>query len=149
MRLRRCTALIAFTLLVLCATDAFAASPVFATLGPRGAQRGTEFELIVGGDRLHDAQELVAYLPGLTASKPEVVSPQQIKFKLKLAPDAPLGQHPLRVRTASGLSDIRTFEVGTFPVVDEKEPTNDYAQPQKIDLSSAKAVTVAGVVENE
>ena len=122
MRASRFTAPIAFTLLVLCATDAFAASPVLATLSPRGAQRGTEFELIVGGDRLHDAQELVTYLPGLTASKPEVVSPQQIKFKLKLAADAPLGRFGRAEELVGAaiylVSDAASYTTGETMIVD-------------------------------
>ena len=40
---------------------------------------------------------------------------------------------------------MRTFYVGALPVVDETEPNNDFAAPQKIPLN----VTVQGVVDNE
>src|SRR5205807_4597656 len=40
---------------------------------------------------------------------------------------------------------IRTFWVGALPVIEEKEPNNDFANPQKISLN----VTVHGVVDAE
>jgi hypothetical protein len=51
----------------------------------------------------------------------------------------------MRLRTASGISDLRTFYVGPFPMVDEKEPNNNFKEPQKLKMN----VTVAGVVANE
>ena len=51
---------------------------------------------------------------------------------------------PLRCsfRTASGISEMQNFYVGALPVVQEKEPNNDFKAPQQIDLN----VTVQGVV---
>ena len=55
--------------LVLCATltapQSRAATPTLAAVSPRGAQRGTDAELTLSGDRLSDAQELLLYAPGL------------------------------------------------------------------------------------
>src|SRR5207244_8260197 len=62
-----------------------------------------------------------------------------------IAADCRLGEHAMRVRTATGLSELRTFYVGALPNVEEKEPNSDFANPQKIDLN----VTVNGVVDNE
>src|SRR5262249_39205670 len=50
-----------------------------------------------------------------------------------------------RVRTAAGISTLRSFWVGALPCVDEKEPNNDFAKPQPIPLN----ITVHGVVDNE
>ena len=60
-------------------------------------------------------------------------------------PDCRLGEHAFRVRTATGICELRTFWVGALPVVDEKEPNSDFDKPQPIALN----VTVHGVVENE
>jgi hypothetical protein len=86
-------------------------------------------------------QEVVFYSPGLTVTKLEVVNAGQVKATVKIAPDARLGEHALRVRTATGVTELRTLWVGALPVVDEKEPNNDFAAPQKIPLN----VTVRGV----
>src|SRR5262249_28224961 len=83
--------------------------------------------------------------PGFTTTKLEVVNPTQVKATVKIAPDAALGEHALRVRTASGISELRTFWVGALPVVEEKEPNNEFTAPQKIDLN----VTVHGTITPE
>ena len=72
-------------------------------------------------------------------------NPAQLKVKLKLEPTARLGTHVVRVRTAGGISEAATLSVGQYPVVDEKEPNNDFAAPQKIALNTS----VHGVADNE
>ncbi|MEO6435418.1 MAG: pre-peptidase C-terminal domain-containing protein, partial [Tepidisphaeraceae bacterium] len=130
---------------LLLATTVRAASPVLTSVLPRGGQRGAEVELVFAGDRLADAQEVIFYTSGLSVKKLEAATPQQLKIKVAIASDAALGEHPLRVRTATGISELRTFWVGALPVVEEKEPNSDFAQPQKIELNT----TIAGVIDNE
>lgn len=121
------------------------ASPTLGAISPRGAQRGTEAELTFSGDRLSDAQELLLYSPGVTVSKLEVVNNNTVKAKLTLAPDCRLGEHHARLRTLTGVSELRTFYVGALPTLAEAEPNSEFDKPQKIPLN----VTVTGVVENE
>jgi hypothetical protein len=123
----------------------FAASPSLGSVQPRGAQRGTDANFVLNGGNLADAQEVVFYSPGFTVSKLEVVNAGQVKVAVKIAPDARLGEHGVRIRTATGVTDLRTFWVGPIPVVDEKEPNSDFAVPQKIAMN----VTVHGVADNE
>ena len=40
-----------------------------------------------------------------------------------------------RVRTASGISELRTFWVGALPVDEEKEPNSEIATAQKVPLN--------------
>ena len=122
-----------------------AASPSLGVITPRGGQRGTEVEFTFNGARLKDAQEILCYSPGFTVGKIEVVNDNVVKAKIKIAPDARLGQHSMRVRTASGISDLKTIFVGALPEVAEKEPNNDFKTPQKIPLN----VTVTGTIESE
>jgi hypothetical protein len=122
-----------------------AASPALNIITPRGAQRGTDATLFLNGGRLSDAKEILFYSPGLTVAKLEVVNDGQLKATVKIAPDCRLGEHALRVRTATGISELRTFYVGALPVIDEKEPNSEFDKPQKIPLN----VTVHGVIDNE
>ena len=110
----------------------------------RRAQRGTEAEITFNGARLADAQEIVLYSPGIEVKSMESAD-NVVKAKLAIAPDCRLGQHAVRVRTATGTSELRTFYVGALPEVKEVEPNSEFAQPQKI----AVGTTVNGVVENE
>ncbi len=124
---------------------AVASSPSLGGISPRGVQRGTEATLLFNGGRLADAQEILFYSPGLTPTKLEVVNDGQVKLTVQVAADCRLGEHAARVRTASGISELRTFYIGALPGHDEKEPNSDFATPQKIDLN----VTVTGVADNE
>jgi len=135
---------IAVALLPLFGSSAFAAFPQLANIRPAGGQRGTVVEFQLNGQRLADAQELLFYAPGfeVVELKAEAGS---VKAKVKIAPDCQLGEHAVRVRCATGVSELRTFYVGNLPEVAEKEPNSDFAAPQVIE----KNVTVTGFVNNE
>ena len=136
-----------FSICVLCVIcgDLLAASPVLSVIQPRGAQRGTEAVLTFSGGRLADAQEVLAYYPGIAVKKMEVVNDATLKVTATIAADCRLGEHAFRVRTATGVSELRTFWVGALPVVEEVEPNSDFDKPQPIPLN----VTVHGVVQTE
>lgn len=141
--------LFCFSLCTLCLCSELsslkAASPSLGGIQPRGAQRGTEAVVTFSGGRLADAQEILVYYPGITVKKLEVVNDGNVKATLAIAPDCRLGEHAFRVRTAGGISDLRTFWVGALPVIDEKEPNSEFDKPQPIALNS----TVHGVVDSE
>ena len=122
-----------------------AASPSLGAIQPRGAQRGTEAVVVFSGARLADAQEVLAYYPGITVKKLEVVNDAQLKVTFAIAADCRLGEHAFRVRTAGGVSDLRTFCVGAMPVVEEVEPNGEFEKPQPIALNT----TVHGIVQSE
>jgi hypothetical protein len=122
-----------------------AASPSLGAIQPRGAQRGTDAVLTFSGARLTDAQEVLIYYPGITVKKLEVVNDATLKVTVGITPDCRLGEHAFRVRTATGVSDVRTFWVGALPVVEEVEPNSDFDKPQPIPLN----VTVHGIVQSE
>lgn len=136
-----------FSLCALCALrgESPAVDPHLTAIQPRGAQRGTEAVVTFAGANLNDGPEVVAYYPGISVAKTEVVSRDALRVTFKIAPDCRLGEHAFRVRTAGGVSDLRTFWVGALPVVDEKEPNSQFDTPQPIPLNS----TVHGSVESE
>ncbi len=126
-------------------TSVFAASPSLGSIQPRGVQRGTDATVVLSGGNLADAQEAIFYSPGLTVTKLEVVNGNQVKLALKIAPDTRLGEHGLRVRTATGVTELRTLWIGALPIVDEKEPNSEFTAPQPIALNT----TVHGVANSE
>jgi hypothetical protein len=132
-----------FLLIVVPPTQA--AAPSVGAITPTGLQRGTEVEVTLNGTRLADAQQLLFYSPGLKVLELKAENDSAVKAKLAIAPDCRVGIHALRLRTASGISDLRTFTVGLLPEVKEQEPNNDFAAPQAVPLGC----TVSGVVENE
>lgn len=134
-----------FLILGLCVSTIHAASPSLGSITPRGVQRGIESVINLNGGNLADAQEVIFYQPGFTVTKLEVVNPALVKATVKVAPDARLGEYGVRVRTATGVTEMRTLWVGALPIVDEKEPNNDLASAQKIPLNT----TVHGIANNE
>jgi hypothetical protein len=137
--------LIAACLLVGLCGELFAASPLLYGIAPHGGQRGTEVIVNFNGARLTDAQEVMVYYPGITVKKLEVVNDAQVKITFLIAADCRLGEHLFRLRTASGLSDARTFWVGAMPTIDEKEPNTEFSSANPIPLN----VTVHGDIGNE
>lgn len=140
-----------------CPIAAMAASPALEIVVPRGAQRGTEVDVTFRGGRLTDAQEVLLYQPGITVSDLKVEG-GNVKAKFKIAADAKLGEHTLRLRTATGISELRNFFVGAYPEVaevtdkpaaDPKQPPvkvlSSFDKPQEIGLN----VTVTGLTELE
>jgi hypothetical protein len=123
----------------------WASAPELKSITPAGGQRGTELEVSFSGERLQDAEEIFCYETGIEIRRFNLITNTVVKAQMKIADGCGLGEHHLRVRTASGLSDLRTFVVGPFPVVAEMEPNNEPRNAQKIPLNT----TVEGVIKTE
>jgi hypothetical protein len=105
---------------------------------PRGGQRGTTVEVLLEGTYLDDPREIIFYRPGIRAVDFEVLPPHdpplglhgggkiqdRVRCKFVIAPDCPLGEHPLRLRTKNQLTNLTTFYVSPWPIVKEVEPAN-------------------------
>jgi hypothetical protein len=141
--MRRCVP--TFILLLFFQVNLQAASPSLGAIRPVGGQRGTELEITLSGARLGDAQEIIYYQPGITTVSLKKLDDNSVRAKIKIASDCVLGLHDVRVRTATGISELRTFSVGALKELDEKEPNNDFAAPQPIPMN----VTVNGIADNE
>jgi hypothetical protein len=113
-----------FFLLVLLAAPAFA-DPRYMVdyLLPRGGSRGATVAVDFHGYSLENPKEILFYQPGIRAAEfvPLAKPGDGFKVKFSIASDCPLGEHVLRVRTATALSDAVTFWVGPFPTVYESE----------------------------
>src|SRR5689334_5866430 len=90
-------------LIALAPAFAQAANPSLGSISPRGAQRGTEVEVMFGGARLTDAQEILFYYPGISVKQFEAKADNQVRTVLAIAPDCRIGIHAMRVRTATGI----------------------------------------------
>ena len=64
---------------------------------------------------------------------------------VKVLDNCRLGEHVAQVRTATGVSEYRTFYIGPYGPTEEKEPNSEFTAPQPITLNT----TVNGVVQNE
>ena len=120
-------------------------TPELNLIEPRGGQRGTELEIHFHGERLDGLQELLAYQPGIEVRSIAVENPKHASAKIFIKPDAPLGEHQLRIRTGGGVSYLRSFFVGQFPTVAEADPNDTPEQAQRIEPNT----TVQGVAKAE
>ncbi len=125
--------------------ELWAASPTLQRTVPPGITRGTEVDVFVEGARLDDAQEVLFYKPGIAVQSLTAESANRVKLHVAVAPDCPLGDVGLRVRTASGISNLITLSVGALPIVDEAEPNSKPEEAQAIPWN----VTIHGVILNE
>lgn len=142
-----CTGIFAIAFSLLLVDLVGAASPTLSYVRPRGGQRGTEVSLTFIGARLSDAVEILSYKKGFEF-KDIKANPKNANIctaTVKILPDCDLGEHTFQVRTKSGVSDYKTFWVGQFPEVAEKEPNSEFETPQAITLNQ----TVTGVIQNE
>ncbi|HET6246473.1 MAG TPA: pre-peptidase C-terminal domain-containing protein [Tepidisphaeraceae bacterium] len=142
-----CLFLMAFS----CCT--WANSPTLANIAPRGVQRGTETDVTLQGAHFEDAKELLVYSPGIAVSPLQAKGPGDLHAHLKIDANARVGEYCVRVRSETGISELRTLYVGPFPIIpmEEGKPDAkgkvyyDFDHPQEIPLN----VTVSGTVANE
>jgi hypothetical protein len=90
---------------------------------PRGGGRGATVEVTFHGTSLENPKEILFYQPGIQATDFVALPKPGEGFRVKfhIAPNCALGEHVLRVRTASALSDAVTFWVSRFPTEYEFE----------------------------
>jgi hypothetical protein len=101
--------------------------------------------VICYGSNLEDSAGLIFHDQGIALKKIEALDAGRARCILDIATDAPLGTHPIRVRTRSGLSNLVLFSVGNLNEIRETEPNNDPASAPTIELGT----TINGTVSNE
>ncbi len=121
--------------------------PIAQTVLPRGGQAGEKVAFTIRGNRLQDVQEIILYRPGLAVSELRNENAQAVAGYFEIAADAPLGEHPFRVRTKEGVSYLRTFWVMPLPSTEEastyhkkqkrhQEENDTFESPQRIELNT-------------
>jgi len=122
-------------LAILLASTALAEQNMIEYLTPRGGSRGTTVEVNFHGLQLKDPREALFYRTGIKAVNFQPKSPEDVKVRFEIAPDCPLGEHALRLRTATALSEVVTFWVSPFPQVTETEKKiGENDSPEKAQL---------------
>lgn len=125
---------------------ATAAEPRLDRAEPQGLRVGEELSVTFSGPRVGATpEELVFYESGIETVGLQSKNKNQVIAKVRLADDCSLGRHPVRLRTASGLSNLITLHVGVLESVAEAEPNNSIEKAQAIPLDR----TVHGVVKAE
>lgn len=130
---------------------------------PGGVKVGTTVEITVTGTDTEEPEKLLFAHPGLkgeyiappkevpdpkdpkkTVPAPKVNPAGPHKFKVTASADVPPGLYDLRFVGKWGVSNPRAFAVSDLNEVAEKEPNNDVAEAQKVELGTV----VSGVIAN-
>lgn len=124
-------------------TSLHALSPI----SPPGGKRGTDVTVTLRDDNIASFQELITYQPGLSLSDLKVNEKDNklATATLHIAPDATLGEHSIRIRTAHDISYARSFWVGPFPSVKSAESEENPNPIQRVELNT----TVQGTITLE
>lgn len=120
-------------LLAFLATTAYAEQHQLQWVLPRGGTRGKTVDVTLTGTFLGDPKEIFFYGTGIRATdvttgdkedrpdRPNRPDRTTVKARFIIAPDCPIGEHVLRLRTATQLTEAITFWVDRFPTVTELE----------------------------
>jgi hypothetical protein len=127
---------------------AAAGGPTLAPPAPYGIQRGTELELALTGTGLADPVGLWTSFPAtvtIPADGGNGKDDKQLRVRLRVPPDAPLGYGALRLSTARGVSNLRLFCIDDLPQVLQADSCRTKATPQPVPVPCV----VAGRTEPE
>jgi hypothetical protein len=118
-----------FLLVMLLGNTLKAAPLVVDSIYPAGGQRGSTVTVTVSGKFDKTPLQLWADTPALRfeATKASGV------FTVKIAADAPMGPHLVRVFTADEVSTVRCFVVGDQNETAEAEPNDEFSKPQRLE----------------
>lgn len=134
-------------------------NPRINTVMPMGARAGTSVDVTISGTDIDEPEGLLFDVPGLVAEPIVLMGPPApppegrgggrrggrnnpagavttIRYRITVAPNTPLGNHDLRVIGRWGVSNPRTFVVGDLAETTEKEPNDDLAQAQRVELNT-------------
>ena len=122
--------------------------PTVSNVHPRGIQVGTQATFHIYGERLEDAEEIILYRAGIEILSLKNESDKHLSGELRITTDAPLGEHPFRIRTKTGVSYLHLFWVQAYPTIKEEtiipnkrrprqkgETNNSFETPQPVELN--------------
>ena len=126
-----------------CAAALAAAPPTLNELQPRGAQKGRPFTLTVVGRDLGEGATVISNLPAsftaLGVDKPGMES-RRASFLVEPTAEWNVGVYTVRVKTASGLSNILMFSVGAYPELTEEESREGSLPNQNDSIEKAQTL---------
>lgn len=124
------------------------AVPTIDRVAPGGGRQGSETEIVLSGRSLGDVRELFFESGAIRVTEVANLDGNRVRARIVIPSDCPLGNHRLRLRTATGLSDLRLFRVGALEHVAEREPNGDVASALPLEPPAA-GTTVTGVITSE
>lgn len=136
-------------------------APQLTSISPRAAQRGQTIDVTLEGKNINENAEIWFNNEGITAEIKKKSPAATVRFNgsgisgnipnnprlvisFQIAPEAPLGNHQIRLITPNGVSNPQNFIVGDLTEIKEQEPNATPAEANMLELP----VTVNGVVSS-
>jgi len=112
--------------------------PRLLTTMPMGGTLGSQVEIAITGENIDGAKELLFSHPALTAKQKLDADgkPENNKYVVTIAADAPQGIHEALLMTRLGISSSRVFSVSTLPEVSQTPHTTTLAKAMTLDIPS-------------
>ena len=139
--------------------------PSIAGISPAGMERGETVNFTIDGRGLSDASEVIFDAPGLSGKisgitdiPEEITGPragvdlaaqvplgkkQTARIEISAAKDAVPGIHKFRVKTPRGTSNMASLAVGTLREIQRREPSEQEAHPQTVELPATLVGTIS------
>ena len=133
-------------LITLCcciAGSANAQPPRIERLETAGGQRGTEFNVKFQGERTGSTTDVILYDDGLQLAGVRSDDSESVVVTLKADADCPPGEYAVRLKTPTGVSDLRTIHISPYRRMVESGENGTVAEAINIE----SGVTIHGVVE--
>ncbi|HEV8058639.1 MAG TPA: c-type cytochrome domain-containing protein, partial [Gemmataceae bacterium] len=122
--------------------------PVLTKLTPNASPRGQTVQIILSGEQVEDAAEIVAEEPGLTIHKPSVKNMKSVTVLVAIPATARLGSYKLRAKNAAGTSAPVEFFVDCFKAIPYTAPTQaGLAPPLMLPVTVTGTLGEAGDVD--
>jgi len=103
-----------------------------------GGTLGSQVEISISGENIDGVNELLFSHPALTAKQKLDADgkPENNKYVVTIAADAPQGIHEALLMTRLGISSSRVFSVSTLPEVSQTPQTTNLAKAMSLNVPS-------------
>ncbi len=137
-------------------------APQLTSISPRAAQRGQTIDITLEGKNINENAEVWFSKEGIKAEIKKKSPAATVRFNgsgisgnipnnprlvisFQIAPEAPLGNHQIRLITPNGVSNPQNFIVGDLPEIKEQEPNATSAEANMLELPVTVNGTVASI----
>ena len=105
---------------------------------PMGGTLGRQVEISITGENIDGAKELLFTHPALSATQKLDADgkPENNKYIVTIAADAPQGLHEALIMTRLGISSSRVFSVSTLPEVSQTSQSTTLANAMSLNVPS-------------
>lgn len=114
-------------------------APRLLTMMPMGGEQGATVEVVISGQHLYQAEELIFSHPGITAKSQVNEKGESVpnRYLVSVAESCPVGIYEARVDTILGMSTSRVFSVSGTPETIVESPNRT--------VETAKSLAVGSV----